>query len=111
AIMYADRITKSMRATIDETNYRREKQMEFNRIHNITPTAIKKSFENALAKSKEEAYAIEQMGTLAAEHEAEYLTKAEIEKKIRDTRQAMEDAAKDLDFITAAKLRIGRAHV
>lgn len=105
AIMYADRITKSMRATIDETNYRREKQMEFNRIHNITPTAIKKSFENALAKSKEEAYAIEQMGTLAAEPEAEYLTKPEIEKKIRDTRKAMEDAAKDLDFITAAKLR------
>lgn len=105
AIMYADRITKSMQATIDETEYRRAKQIEFNKEHNITPTAIKKSFENALAKSKQEAYSFEHAETLAAESEAEYLSKPEIEKRIRETRKAMETAAKDLDFISAAKLR------
>src|SRR5699024_5405232 len=63
AIMYADRITKSMQTTIDETEYRRAKQIEFNKEHNITPTAIKKSFENALAKSKQEAYSFEHAET------------------------------------------------
>lgn len=105
AIMYADRITGSMRSTIDETNYRREKQIAFNAANGITPTAIKKSFENSLAKSRQEAYSFEQAEMLAAESEVEYLSKPEIEKKIRETRQAMEKAAKDLDFITAAKLR------
>lgn len=105
AIMYADRITGSMRSTIDETNYRREKQIAFNAANGITPTAIRKSFENSLAKSRQEAYSFEQAEMLAAESEVEYLSKPEIEKKIRETRQAMEKAAKDLDFITAAKLR------
>ena len=105
AILYADKITKSMKATMDETDYRREKQIEYNRVNNITPTAIKKSFENSLAKSKQEAYTFEQAENLAAESEVEYLTKPEIERKIRETRKAMEIAAKDLDFITAAKLR------
>lgn len=105
AIMYADKITNSMRLTIEETEYRREKQIAFNQANNITPTAIKKSFENALAKSKKEAYTFEQAELLAAEAETEYLSKAEIEKRIRDTRKAMEKAAMDLDFISAAKLR------
>src|SRR5690554_1173178 len=105
AILYADKITKSMKATMDETEYRRVKQIEYNRVNNITPTAIKKSFENSLAKSKQEAYAIEQAERLVAESEAEYLSRPELEKRIRDTRKAMETAAKDLDFITAAKLR------
>ncbi len=105
AIMYADKITKSMQATIDGTEYRREKQIAYNKEHNITPTQIKKSFENALTKSKQEAYTFETAETLAAEAEGEYLTKAQIEKKIRDSRKAMEKAAKDLDFMMAAKLR------
>jgi len=106
AIMYADRITKSMQATIDSTNYKREKQIEYNKEHNITPTAIKKSFENSLIKSKQQAYTIETADTLAAaESKDEYLSKAEIEKKIRDTRKAMEKSAKELDFMMAAKLR------
>jgi len=105
AIMYADKITRSMQATIDGTNYRREKQIAYNKEHNITPTAIKKSFENALTKSKQEAYSFENAESLAAEAETEYLTKAQIEKKIRDTRKAMEKSAKDLDFMMAAKLR------
>lgn len=105
AIMYADKITRSMQATIDGTEYRREKQIAYNTKHGITPTAIKKSFENSLTKSKQSAYSFENAESLAAEAETEYLTKAQIEKKVRDTRKAMENAAKDLDFMMAAKLR------
>ena len=105
AIMYADKITNSMQKTIDSTNYKREKQIAYNQAHGITPTQIKKSFENSLTKSKQAAYSFENAETLAAESEVEYLTKAQIEKKVRDTRKAMETAAKDLDFIMAAKLR------
>ena len=105
AIMYADKITKSMQSTIDGTNYRREKQIAYNKENNITPTAIKKSFENALTKSKQEAHSLETAASLAAEAETEYLTKAQIEKRIRDTRKAMEKSAKELDFMMAAKLR------
>lgn len=105
AIMYADKITRSMQETIDSTNYKREKQIAYNEEHGITPTQIKKSFENSLTKSKQAAYTFENAETLAAESEVEYLTKAQIEKKIRDTRKAMEKAAKDLDFMMAAKLR------
>lgn len=105
AIMYADKITRSMQQTIDATNYRREKQLAYNSENNITPTAIKKSFENALTKSKQQAYTFETAENLAAEEDMGYLTKAQIEKKIRDTRKAMEKAAKELDFLTAAALR------
>ncbi len=105
AIMYADKITRSMQETIDSTNYKREKQIAYNEEHGITPTQIKKSFENSLTKSKQAAYTFENAESLAAEAEVEYLTKAQIEKKIRDTRKAMETAAKDLDFMMAAKLR------
>lgn len=105
AIMYADKITNSMQLTIDGTEYRRQKQIAYNEEHGITPTAIKKSFENSLTKSKQAAYTFETAESLAAESEVEYLTKAQIEKKIRDTRKAMEKAAKELDFMMAAKLR------
>ncbi|MEZ4859610.1 MAG: excinuclease ABC subunit UvrB, partial [Flavobacteriaceae bacterium] len=105
AIMYADKITKSMQATIDGTEYRRSKQIEYNKKHNITPTAIKKSLENTLTKKKTDAYTFETAETLAAESNHEYLTKPQLEKKIRDTRKEMEKAAKDLDFMMAAKLR------
>ena len=106
AIMYADKITRSMKATIDGTEYRRKKQIEYNKENKITPTAIKKSFENALAKSKQEAYSEEITDHLiAAEPEKDYHTKAELEQLIRDTRKAMEKSAKELDFIMAAKLR------
>ncbi|EDM44726.1 excinuclease ABC subunit B [unidentified eubacterium SCB49] len=106
AIMYADKITKSMQLTIDATNYKREKQIAYNTKNNITPTQIKKSFDNALSNSKKNAYTIETAQSLAAESEEnEYLTKPQIEKNIRDTRKAMEKAAKELDFMMAAKLR------
>lgn len=105
AIMYADKITKSMQLTIDGTNYRREKQIAYNLKHNITPTAIKKSLDNALIKKKVEPYSFDTAESLAAESENEYLTKAQLEKKIRDSRKEMERAAKELDFLMAARLR------
>ena len=105
AIMYADKITNSMQKTIDSTNYKREKQIVYNEEHGITPKQIKKSFENSLTKSKQAAYTFETAESLAAESEVEYLTKPQIEKKIRDTRKAMEKSAKELDFMMAAKLR------
>ncbi|NNM23014.1 MAG: excinuclease ABC subunit UvrB [Flavobacteriaceae bacterium] len=105
AIMYADKITRSMQATIDGTEYRRSKQIAYNDANNITPTAIKKSLENALTKDKTNAYTFDTAESLAAESEMEYLTRPQIEKKIRDARKEMEKAAKELDFMMAAKLR------
>lgn len=105
AIMYADKVTKSMQATIDGTEYRRSKQIAYNKENNITPKAIKKSLENALTKAKVESYSFDTAETLAAETAGEFLTRPQIEKKIRDTRKAMEKSAKELDFMMAAKLR------
>ena len=105
AIMYADKITKSMQKTIDETNYRREKQIEYNTKNNITPTQISKSLDNALSKNSVSSYYYEMEALKAAEPENEYMNKSEIEKKIREYRKLMEQAAKELDFISAAQLR------
>ena len=105
AIMYADKITKSMQKTIDETNYRREKQIAYNTANNITPTAITKSLDNALTKNSVSSYYYEQEALKAAEPESQYLTKHQLEQKIRDKRKFMEQAAKELDFIIAAKFR------
>lgn len=105
AIMYADTITNSMQKTINETNYRREKQIAYNTKHNITPKALNKSLDNALARNSVSTYSYELEAAKAAEPESEYLTKSQLEKKIRDKRKAMEKAAKALDFIIAAQLR------
>ena len=106
AIMYADKITESMQKTIDQTNYRREKQLNYNTKHGITPTALKKSFENSLVKKKAEPYEVDIAPTLkAAEKETAYFSKDQLEKRIREKRKAMEAAAKDLDFMVAARLR------
>jgi len=105
AIMYADKITKSMQKTIDETNYRREKQIAYNTKHNITPKAIKKNLDNALTKNSVSSYYYELEALKAAEPESEYMTKPELENKIREKRKQMEVAAKALDFLIAAKLR------
>ncbi len=105
AIMYADVITKSMQKTIDETNYRREKQNAYNKKNNIIPKALNKSLDSALAKNSIATLAQEREERKVAEAENRYLTKPEIEKKIRETRKAMEAAAKSLDFIEAAKYR------
>lgn len=105
AIMYADKITNSMQKTIDETNYRRAKQIKYNTENNITPTALKKNFDNILIKSKTTGYDTEVNNTMAAEPNTAYITKEQIEKRIRDKRKEMEKAAKELDFIQAAGLR------
>ncbi|WP_027392252.1 MULTISPECIES: excinuclease ABC subunit UvrB [Aquimarina] len=106
AIMYADKITKSMQDTIDQTNYRREKQIAYNTKHGITPKAIKKSLDNALAGKKVEPYQFETAPSLqAAEEETAYFTKEQLEARIRNVRKEMEKAAKELDFMTAARLR------
>jgi excinuclease ABC subunit B len=105
AIMYADRITKSIQKTIDETLYRRDKQQSYNLKNNIIPTALNKSLDNALSKNSVATYAQELTDRKAAEAKNRYLSKEEIEKKIRECRKAMETAAKDLDFIEAARLR------
>ena len=106
AIMYADRITDSMQKTIDETNYRREKQLNYNTKNGITPTALRKSFENSLVKKKPAPYEVNiAPGLKAAEEETAFYSKGQLEKRIREKRKAMEAAAKELDFMTAAKLR------
>jgi len=105
AIMYADTITKSIQKTIDQTNYRRDKQMAYNKKHQIEPKALNKSLDSALAKNSVATHAQELEARKVAEEENRYLTKPQIEKKIREVRKAMEQAAKSLDFIEAAKYR------
>ena len=105
AIMYADQITESMQKTIDGTNYRREKQLAYNAANNITPKALKKSLDNVLVKNSVSTFHFEKEAMRAAEPDIAYLTKEQKEQLIRDKRKAMEKAAKDLDFMEAAKLR------
>ncbi len=84
--------------------YRRQKQLKYNEDNNITPTALKKSFENMLVKKKPEPYQYEIAPDLkAAEAETEFFSKPQLEKRIREKRKAMEAAAKELDFMAAAK--------
>ncbi|TDS64999.1 excinuclease ABC subunit UvrB [Myroides indicus] len=104
AIMYADKITDSMQKTIDETNYRRSKQMAYNQAHNMTPKALNKKISNDLIKNSYEDIQMIQLQKVA-ENDIKYKSKTQIEKIIREKRKEMEIAAKDLDFINAAKLR------
>ncbi|MDF1516600.1 MAG: helicase-related protein, partial [Lutibacter sp.] len=105
AIMYADKMTNSMQLTIDETNRRREKQIAYNTENNITPTQITKSIENIMGQNTASTYNFENLANIAAEEKMDYMTKAELENSIREKRKQMEEAAKALDFIAAAKLR------
>ena len=105
AILYADKVTRSMQETIDGSEYRRQKQIAYNEANGLKPMAIKKSLENVLTRKKTYSAEAESLINLAAEAAEEYLSKPEIEKKIRDTRKQMESAAKELDFMQAAKLR------
>ncbi len=108
AIMYADKITKSMQATLDETEYRRAKQMQYNDEHGLKPTALnKKISENLVGRSKDfpdEKYTQKEILQKVAETKATYATE-DIEKMIAQKQKEMEAAAKNLDFIKAAKLR------
>ncbi|WP_137905698.1 excinuclease ABC subunit UvrB [Chryseobacterium sp. 2VB] len=108
AIMYADKITKSMQATLDETEYRRAKQMQYNEEHGLKPKALnKKISENLVGRSKDfpdEKYTQKEILQKVAETKATYATE-DIEKMIAQKQKEMEAAAKNLDFIKAAKLR------
>ncbi len=105
AIMYADKITNSMQQTIDETNRRREKQINYNTKNNITPKQIHKKIDNTLSKSAITSFHYDNAIQKVAEQDLEYLPKPEIEKRIREKRKEMEKAAKELDFMVAAQLR------
>ncbi len=115
-IFYADTVTESMQRTIDETQRRREKQIAYNIEHGITPKTIKKSIEQIMKQTSVldikgepvNQYAIDEDGTLvtrAAEQVAEYKTIPQMEKAIAQAKKQMEKAARDLDFIEAARLR------
>lgn len=108
AIMYADKITKSMQATLDETEYRRAKQMAYNEEHGKVPTALnKKISENLVGRSKDfpdEKYTQKEIVQKVAETKANYSSE-DVEKIITQKQKEMEAAAKNLDFIKAAKLR------
>ena len=108
AIMYADKITNSMQKAIDETNYRREKQTQYNLEHNKVPTPLnKKISENLVGRSKDfpdSQYTQKEIIRQVAE-ERETYGSVDVEKLIAEKQKAMEAAAKNLDFITAAKLR------
>jgi len=101
AIMYADKVTKSMKKTIDETQYRREKQMAYNDRHNITPQALNKALDETFERS---TVADDYIKREAAEP-IEYLTKDQLKAKVRQNRKNMEKAAMDMDFIQAAHFR------
>ncbi|MEO0059002.1 MAG: hypothetical protein RLZZ312_649, partial [Bacteroidota bacterium] len=107
AIMYADKITASMQKTIDETSYRRTKQINHNTENNLVPTSLNKTIESAFTKNKLVDYELgsDENLSLAAEAPTEYLAKPEVDKRIREKRKLMEKAAKELDFIQAAKFR------
>ena len=105
AIMYADNVTNSMQKTIDQTNYRRNKQKAYNKKNKIMPTALNKSLDNALSKNSVVTYGQELSERKAEKTKNFYLTKNQIDNKIRELRKEMETAAKELDFIEAARLR------
>jgi excinuclease ABC subunit B len=116
-IFYADTMTESMQRTIDETTRRREKQIAHNLEHGIIPKTVKKSREQVFAQTSvldikgydpANPYAIapsEDMITVAAEEQAVYTTIPQVEKAISKTKKEMEKAARDLDFMEAARLR------
>ena len=105
AIMYADKITNSMQKTIDETSYRRTKQINYNTANNLVPQALNKKIESAFTKNPLVDYELGNTLDTAAEPENLYLSKPELEKLIREKRKSMEKSAKELDFMQAAKLR------
>jgi excinuclease ABC subunit B len=117
-IFYADKMTESMQRTIDETARRREKQIAYNIAHNITPTTIIKSKEQVFAQTSvldikgydpSNPYAMQQdeqlVGIKASEQQLVYTTIPQLESAIKRTKKEMEKAARDLDFIEAARLR------
>ena len=105
AIMYADNVTDSMQNTIDQTSYRRAKQMDYNEQNNVVPTALHKKIETALDSLLNTSKADDKFTVAKDEEEIAYLLPHEIEEMIKKKRKEMQKAAQDLDFMQAAKLR------
>lgn len=105
-IMYADKMTDSMEKTIAETNRRREKQLAYNAEHNIIPRAIVKGERSALSKAEPYAYVEpDPSAYIAADPVVQHMSVSALEKAIQKVRKAMQEAAKELDFLEAARLR------
>ena len=109
-IMYADNITRSMQKTIDETNRRREKQLLYNEENGITPTQIFKTSVSLFEQNKDlidrrGVYADQAKTDIAADPVVKYMNREGLEKAVENARKKMEDAARELDFIAAAKYR------
>lgn len=113
-IFYADVMTESMQKTIDETHRRREKQIAYNIAHNITPKTILKSVDQIMRQTsvldikgydERSVYATDEVITAAAEEQATYNTIPQLEQAIKQTKKQMEKAARDMDFMEAARLR------
>jgi excinuclease ABC subunit B len=112
-IMYADKITDSMRVTMEETDRRRDKQIAYNTEHGITPTTVGKTREEIIEQTSvmdfqggvQKAYVENDMITLAADPIVQYMTKPDLKKSIENTKKDMLAAAKNMDFLLAAKLR------
>ncbi len=113
-IFYADTITDSMQRTMDETDRRREKQLAYNVANGITPRTVTKSKQQIMAQTSvldikgydpDSPYAVDEITTIAAEDEADYNTIPQLEKAIGKTKKQMEKAARDMDFMEAARLR------
>ncbi len=112
-IFYADKITESMQKTIDQTNHRREKQIEYNTDHGMVPTQIHRSTESIMTQTKvadskyveKGAYLEPEHTSVAADPVVQYMSKDKLKKLISETRRNMERAAKELDFIEAARIR------
>ena len=112
-IMYADKITQSMQKSIDETKRRRRLQLEYNKTHGITPETILKSTDSIMQQTKvadskktvKKYYVEDEKHNLAADPVVAYMSKDDLDKLIAKNNKAMEIAAKDLDFLEAARLR------
>ncbi len=112
-IFYADKVTESMQKTIDETNRRRIKQLEYNTDHGITPTQIVRSKESIMSQTKvadskyaeANAYVEPERASVAADPVVHFMNKEQLKKTIAATKKSMEKAARELDFIEAARLR------
>ncbi len=103
-IMYADKITRSMQLTIDETNRRRKKQIKYNTDNGLTPTPLNKKKENLITQ-RLNPYTAKNELSISAEDNADYSNPKTLKKAIKDIKTQMERAAKELDFLEAAKLR------
>ena len=103
-IMYADKITRSMKLTISETNRRREKQITYNTKNGLVPTPLHKKKDNAIFKSLN-PYAVKVGMSMTVDSKTDFSNPKELERAIKNTKKQMEKAAQDLDFLEAVKLR------